>query len=72
MTKSTTAIVSSTELGTRCWSALRTTGHCHRCERYDRCQYPERVADSQYDALRDRAARLRAESAALFAQAKSL
>lgn len=39
------AIVSSKELGTDCWSALRFTGNCHQCKqcnsRYRQCKLKE-------------------------------
>ena len=43
--------VKACQLGTNCWSPLRFTGHCYKCQRYEYCTYPERVADKTYDNL---------------------
>lgn len=67
-----TAIVTSSELGANCWSAMRFTRTCHKCDRYDRCRYPERVANEQYDSMRAEAKRLKDESDRLYRELKLL
>lgn len=62
--------VSSSQLGINCWSAKRFTNTCHRCDRYDRCRYPERVANAEYDAKRAEAKRLKDESDRLYREAR--
>ena len=65
-------IATSTALGSRCWSADRLVGTCAACKRYDDCIYPERVSDKRYDAVRARAAQLKIQSEALYAEAKRI
>ena len=67
-----TAIVTSAQLGVNCWSAKRFTNTCHQCDRYDRCRYPERVANEAYDAMRSEARRLREESDRMYQDLKRL
>lgn len=68
----TACVVTDTALGSRCWSADRLAGTCAACDRYDRCAYPERSPDERYDAVRATAAKLKAESEALYAEAKKI
>lgn len=37
------AIVSSKELGTNCWLPQRFIETSERCQRWDRCKYPEKA-----------------------------
>lgn len=60
------AIVAPSSTVTNCWSSNRFTKRCHRCERYDVCRFPERVANVEYDTMRAEAKRLRDESDALY------
>jgi hypothetical protein len=59
-------------LGARCWSAERFTSSCFKCGRYDACTYPERVANVQYDELRETAADLRRQSDTLYSICKEM
>ena len=68
----TARIVSFSALGSNCWSPDRLAGTCAACFRYDRCTYPERVADERYDAVRVQAAQLKAQSEALYAEANQI
>jgi len=36
-------IVTSSELGTDCWSAKRFTGYCHKCNHVRTCKLPEAI-----------------------------
>lgn len=66
------AVISSRRLGQNCWSAARFASGCHTCERYDRCNYGERVANGEFDDLRARAAKAKAESERLYEQARQM
>lgn len=65
-------IVKASSLGSNCWSALRFTTGCFACERYDRCNYPERVSNEEYDALIAQAQETKKASENLFRQAKEM
>lgn len=64
--------VPSFMLGTNCWAPLRVLSMCHRCDRYNRCTYPERVPNEEYDRLRARSAQLRREADEALEQARRL
>ena len=46
-------IVKSSELGMNCWSAKRFNQNCASCQRYDRCKYPEKMRNEEYEGLRE-------------------
>jgi hypothetical protein len=66
------AKVSSKEVGAQCWSALRFTGRCYKCDRYDVCNYRCRVPDQTYDEKRALARKLKEESDKLYRELKDL
>lgn len=41
------AIVSSKDLGTYCWSALKSLSKCHLCSRYKGCKDPKKSITSE-------------------------
>lgn len=44
-------IVKASELGYVCWSPHRFVNSCYMCARYRFCDYPERVANEEFDRL---------------------
>lgn len=64
--------IPSSKLGVNCWAPHRALGMCHRCDRYDRCTYPERVPNVEYDQLRARSVQLRKEADEALEQARRL
>ena len=67
----TFAIVMKSKLGA-CWDSHVYTNSCFKCSRYDRCIYPERIADATYDNLRKKAALLKLESDRLYDQLRDM
>lgn len=59
-------------IGFNCWSAERFLDRCHSCDRYDRCNYPERVANDEYDTVRAAAAAAKNESDRLYTLAREM
>jgi hypothetical protein len=43
--------VKASELGLNCWLPIRLLKQCYRCQRYEICKYPERVASPEFDEL---------------------
>ena len=62
-----TAIVSSKELGTNCWTARRFVKGGSRCDRVMRCNYPEKKT---CEAVKVELAYLREHSKQLIAEIK--
>ena len=42
-------VVKASELGNNCWSPHRFLNSCYMCSRYRFCDYPERVANEEFD-----------------------
>lgn len=36
-------VVSSKDMGTKCWSALRFLSECHKCGKVEKCDLPQAV-----------------------------
>ncbi len=51
----------SSNIGNNCWSSLRQTDSCFKCDKYATCKYPERVSDSGYNSLITRRAAIHKE-----------
>lgn len=64
--------VGSADLGANCWSPARFLGRCHTCSRYERCAYPERVPDQEYDTTLKKARAAKARADTLFKRAREL
>lgn len=64
-------IIQHSKLG-KCWDSRAQIGACFKCERYDRCIFPESVASKEYDDLRKKASRLKHESDLLFDQLRNM
>ncbi len=54
--KMSVVVVSSSQLGIRCWSPRRFLHACFKCKRYLYCKYLEREVDFGYEQLRARLA----------------
>jgi len=65
------ATVKASELG-NCWSACRFTVGCQACQRYDVCKYPERKANTSYDAAMAKAEKLCKQAEQLQQQARAM
>ena len=47
-------------LGFNCWLPMRFVGHCHQCQRFTTCTYPEKKVAPEIQAKLDQIAAHRA------------
>ena len=56
------AVASVEEVGTNCWMPIRFLGMCYKCGRYDKCTYPEKVVNPEFEKEKRRVQRQRTKA----------